>query len=76
MSKLNAHLKTVDETYVEHATHALHFSGKLAIASFVCLIHAIFPFMFEKTGSKMITQLHDKMVTNRLKKSAQASQSA
>lgn len=38
---------------------------RLIVAGIACLLHAIFPFLFVKTGSKQIVQLHDKMVTNR-----------
>lgn len=71
MMKLTEHLETVDENYFEHAGHALKFSITLAIAAVVCFIHAIFPFLFEKTGSNIIKKLYDSMVTHRLKKDKQ-----
>jgi hypothetical protein len=37
----------------------------MMLASLACLIHALLPFLFEKTGSRAITQLHDRMVVNR-----------
>lgn len=59
------HPSSVGETYGEHAVAALSFAGPLFLASIVCLIHALLPFAFEKTGSRMITRLHDRMVANR-----------
>ena len=59
------HPSTVDETYFEHLGSALSFAGPLLIATFCCLTHALLPFLFEKTGSKIVTRLHDRMVTNR-----------
>lgn len=59
------HPNSIGETYGEHAMAALSFAGPLFMASLVCLVHAILPFAFEKTGSRMITRLHDRMVRNR-----------
>ena len=30
-----------------------------------CLLHGIFPFAFQKAGSRRIVELHRRMVTNR-----------
>lgn len=65
MPRFDAHLRQVDETYLEHMTHALSFAANLAIATAACLIHAIFPFLMEKRGSDIIRKLHDQMVVNR-----------
>ena len=59
------HPRSVDESYVEHMGMALSFAGWLALASLACLIHALLPFLFEKTGSRIIDGLHDRMVRNR-----------
>jgi hypothetical protein len=37
----------------------------MLLAAGACFVHAIFPFLFVKTGSQAITQLHAAMVTNR-----------
>lgn len=69
-SKLfTAHPASVGETYGEHMVMAAGFAVRLLLASLACLVHAVFPFLFVKTGSGMITQLHDRMVTNRVRKS-------
>ncbi len=65
MNFLNEHLDSVNETYFQHLMHACRFSFTMAIGSVACLIHALFPFLFVKTGSSIITKLHDDMVTNR-----------
>lgn len=65
MPRLDEHLRSVDETYLEHMGHALSFAGNMAIGTVVCLVHAIFPFLFEKRGSDIINHLHDRMVINR-----------
>ena len=59
------HPATVGETYSEHFSSAMGFSLSMLKAAFCCGVHAIFPFMFEKTGSECITGLYDRMVTNR-----------
>ncbi len=59
------HPASVGETYWQHFGMALSFSVTLFAAAFCCLVHAVLPFAFEKTGSRMITKLHDRMVTNR-----------
>ena len=35
-----------------------------------CLLHALLPFLFVKTGSRIITELHDRMVANRARQAA------
>lgn len=59
------HPETVGETYWQHMGAALSFSGGMLVGAFCCAVHAIFPFLFEKTGSCKITELHDRMVLNR-----------
>ena len=54
------HPRAVGETYFEHLLMALGFAGRMAVATVVCLVHAILPFMFEKTGSKMIAELYQR----------------
>ncbi len=61
------HLDTVDETYFQHLTHAATFSGWMALGTVFCLVHAVFPFLFERSGSRIIEKLHDRMVVNRAK---------
>ncbi|HSS63455.1 MAG TPA: DUF6356 family protein [Gammaproteobacteria bacterium] len=66
---LTRHLDSVDETYFEHFSHALHFATSLAIAAVACFVHALLPFLFERTGSLLIDRLHQRMVVNRRRKS-------
>ncbi len=66
------HPRSVDESYLQHLAAALGFSVRLALAALACLVHAFLPFLFVKTGSAMITLLHDRMVTNRQRRPAGA----
>ena len=65
MTRLTRHLDDVDESYFQHMQHALSFAVGLAWAAGCCLVHALFPFLCEKSGSKMVAMLHDRMVVNR-----------
>jgi hypothetical protein len=67
------HPESVGETYFEHVGIAFSFSMKMFFGAMVCLVHAVLPFLFVKTGSELITELHDRMVTNRSPKEDKAS---
>lgn len=54
------HPHSVDETYFEHLIFAGRFSLTLFAAGMAALIHAILPFMFEKTASRLIAQMYAK----------------
>lgn len=62
-----SHPESVGETYFEHLCHASWFAGMMIYGGIACLIHALIPGACEKTGSKVITLLHDRMVVNRVK---------
>ena len=47
------HPASVDESYGEHLVVASSFSFKLFAAACACAVHALLPFMFEKTGSRI-----------------------
>lgn len=66
--KFTEHPATVGETYGEHFVTAMGFGLSLFKAAFCCIVHAILPFMFEKTGSACIVELHERMVTNRARR--------
>lgn len=67
MKIFTAHPESVGETYFEHMRVAGSFGWPLLMAGFACLLHGIFPFLFKSTGSKMVCQLHTRMVTNRVR---------
>ncbi len=54
------HPQSVDESYVEHMAFAGRFSGKLFLAAGAALVHAILPFAYEKTASRMIAEMYAK----------------
>ena len=59
------HPAAVGENWGQHATTALGFALSLQVAALAALVHAILPFMFIKTASRIITGLHERMVTHR-----------
>jgi Family of unknown function (DUF6356) len=60
-----AHPASVGETYFEHLRSAVGFSQSMIFGGIACLVHAIFPFLFTTTGSSVIRQLHERMITKR-----------
>ena len=69
MRKLSAaftdHPASVGESYGQHMGVAFGFGGRMILAGFACLLHGLLPFLFVKTGSGVISRLHDEMVTHR-----------
>ena len=55
-----SHPQSVDESYVEHMAFAGRFSAVLFLAAGAALVHALLPFLFEKTASRMIAQLYER----------------
>ena len=53
-----AHPASVDETFGEHFFFAMTFACLLFAAAGAALVHAILPFMFEKTASKIVAKLY------------------
>ena len=70
MKLFTEHPKDVGETYIEHFGMASSFGVPMILAGFACLLHCIFPFLFEKTGSNLVRKLYDRMVINRVKADA------
>jgi hypothetical protein len=59
-----AHPAHVNESYFEHMRFAGKFAVMLFAAAFCALVHAILPFLFEKTAGNLITRMHG-MIHNR-----------
>lgn len=54
------HPSSVDETYFEHMAFAGKFAGLLFTAAFCAAVHAVLPFLFEKTASGIISKLYQR----------------
>lgn len=57
------HPRDVGETYFEHMIHAGKYGFGMLFGSFACFIHAIFPFLCEKTGSNIFLKMTDHYVS-------------
>jgi len=53
-----SHPRSVDESYFEHLAFAARFAGLLVAAAGAALVHAILPFMFERTASRIVAKLY------------------
>ena len=58
LTAFTAHPSSVDESYGEHFRFALGFAGTLFLAAGAALVHAVLPFLFEKTASRIIVRLY------------------
>jgi hypothetical protein len=59
------HPASVGETYTEHMGRAGCFGLRMIGAGIACLVHALLPFLFARTGSAAVAELNDRMVVNR-----------
>jgi hypothetical protein len=57
----NEHPNSIGMSYAAHFFRAMGFVLLLTYAATVCLIHAIFPFIFEHTASNIVSFLYDEM---------------
>lgn len=64
------HPASVGESYSEHMTVAAGFGRDLILAGLACLVHALLPFLFVRTASAAVTDLHDRMVRHRARRPA------
>ena len=61
------HPASVGETYLQHLVAAGGFGFRMVWGGIVCMVHACIPGVCCTTGSDMICELHERMVTNRRK---------
>ena len=61
LSAFNRHPSSIGETYGQHLAQASGFGAAMIAAGAACLVHAIFPFWFEKTASLCVQRLHAQM---------------
>ena len=67
INKFMEHPASVNENYFQHMGVALFFCGRFCFGAFAALVHAFFPFVFVKTGGNLVNELHQKMVSSRVK---------
>jgi hypothetical protein len=59
------HPATVNEDYWQHFASAAGFGFRMIWGGLICLVHAFVPGVCCTKASEMISELHDRMVTNR-----------
>jgi hypothetical protein len=59
------HPASLGESYLEHLGTALGFGSRMVLAGLACLMHGLLPFLFERTGSRVVTELHEQMIARR-----------
>lgn len=64
------HPASVGESYGEHMGAAAAFGRDLVVAGLACLVHALLPFLFERTASAAVTDLHERMVRHRARRTS------
>ncbi len=65
MGIFTSHPKSIGETYRQHFVHAGSFGVSMITGGMACLLHAVCPWLCEKTGSDTIRRLYRSMVTGR-----------
>ncbi|WP_336986543.1 DUF6356 family protein [Altererythrobacter aquiaggeris] len=65
MNIFTHHPRSIGETYGQHLAHAAGFGLSMIGGGLACLLHAVCPWLCEKTGSDTIRRLYRSMVTNR-----------
>jgi Family of unknown function (DUF6356) len=59
------HPASVNESYLKHMGVAGGFGWAMLKGAGACFVHALLPFLFTRTGSGIITELHGRMVSHR-----------
>ena len=54
-----AHPRDVGETYLEHGVFATRYGVKMTLGGMAALVHAVLPFLFERTGSRITRELNE-----------------
>jgi len=72
IEKFREHPASVGETYGQHFVAAMGFSLSMLRGSLCCALHAVFPFLCERTGSRCITDLNERMIAHRDRRQAPA----
>jgi hypothetical protein len=59
------HPAAAGETYLAHLRTAAGFGFQMVAAGLACMVHALLPFLFVRTGSDCICRLHERMHARR-----------
>jgi hypothetical protein len=53
-----AHPRDVGESYLRHGLFACRYGMKMTAGGLAALVHGVFPFLFQTTGSRITRELH------------------
>jgi hypothetical protein len=59
-SLFTTHPASVGESYFQHMRFAASFAASLLAAAAAAACHAVLPFLFEKTASRIVARLYDR----------------
>ena len=59
------HPHSVGETYFEHGAFACRYGAKMTVGGLAALMHGVFPFLFETTGSRITRELNATLEASR-----------
>ena len=59
------HPHALGESYWEHQRHALYFGTSMVAAGIACVVHALVPALFVRTGSATIRRLYDHLIATK-----------
>jgi len=65
-----AHPHSVGETYFEHGVFAGRYGVKMMLGGLAALLHGIFPFLFQTTGSRITRELNAALDASRARAKA------
>jgi Family of unknown function (DUF6356) len=57
------HPEALGESFGQHFVHAMSYSGRLFLAAGAAFMHALLPFLFEKTASNAIKSMYGEMTS-------------
>jgi len=65
-----AHPSSVGESYLEHGFFACRYGVKMTMGGLAALLHGIFPFLFQTTGSRITRELNATLEESRARAAA------
>jgi hypothetical protein len=65
-----AHPRSVGETYLEHGLFACRYGAKMTAGGVAALLHGVFPFLFQATGSRITRELAASLEESRARAAA------
>ena len=61
MNIFQRHPCSVGQSYSEHLGFAALMGVEMVFGGIWCLIHAVFPWMFERTASDIVTEINERI---------------